>query len=242
MSGFSHTDHVINLELIRQARSTLGGFQKRAFIPGGDMAGGGAPPGGDPAAMGGAPPGGAPPGGDPMAGGGAPPSAPPPDPMAGGGGGNPLDQILQKLNQMGAVGAPGGAGAGAGALKPKVDVNMVLVQILKILARIADALGVQIPASEMVPGTPDIQQLASASQSGQPMPGMDPNSPAGGAGGQAGGAIAPVGGMQGMQPSGQPGAEKMGWHNNGSAFDTGGLTETLNKARAVAMVRRVRAA
>jgi hypothetical protein len=238
MSAISHQDHLVNYELLRYARGNMGGFDKVAFIPGGDMTGGGGgggapPPGGDPAAMGGGAP---PPGGDPaaMGGGGAPPGGDPGMSM----GGDPLQQILQKLNQLTMGGGAGGA-AGAGALKPKVDVNMVLVQILKILARIADALGVKIPASEMVPGTPDIQQLAQSSQAGTPMPGMDPTAGGGAGGAGDAGAISPVGGMQGMQPAGTPGAEKMGgWHNNGTAFNTQGLIETGNKARAIAMMRR----
>lgn len=161
----------------------------------------------DPATMGaggggGMPPGGAPPGGDPMAAaGGAPP---PTDPAAaGGGGGGPdpmLQAIMDKLNTLGSGGGAGGAGAGAGAMKPlKVDEPAVLVQILKLLARIADALKIPIPASEMVANQADVQQLAMANQAGSPMPGADPTAQAGGGGGGQS-AIPPIEPLQAAAP------------------------------------------
>ena len=60
MSGFGiDADHLINPALLRMTKQAgsvaLGGFSKRAFVPGGDPGmggGGGAPPGGDPAAGG----------------------------------------------------------------------------------------------------------------------------------------------------------------------------------------------
>lgn len=183
---FRKMAHFLNADLIRMA--------KEAFVPGADPSAAGGPPQGDPAA-GGAPP--ADPGMSQVA-------APPPAPDASAGGGGPLDVILQKLTALGAGGAGGAAG---GALKPKIDVNVTLLQILKIMARMADHMGIQIPASEMVPTQSDLGQLATATQTGQPMPGMDPSATAGGqAGGQQ--AIQPMGQMSGMAPAGVPGAEK----------------------------------
>jgi len=142
----------INPHLLSQARGQV----KRAFVAAGDpamggdpMAGGGAPPM-DPA-MGGAPPmdpamGGAPPM-DPAMGG-----APPMDPMA---------QIQPMIDQAVQAAMAGGAAGGAGpAIKPKIDVNVELMQIKKLLARIADAMGVQIPAAEMVATPEDLGQMA----------------------------------------------------------------------------------
>ena len=148
--------------------------------------------------------------------------------------------VQQAMMQQGggAGGAAGGAGGAGGALKPKVDVNSVLLQILKIQARIADQLGVKIPASEMVVTQQDQMGLAQATQSGQPMPGMDPSA---GGGGGAGGAIPPVQGMEGMQPAGAPGGDptKQGsYRGNGAAFDTAGFNEISNKASAIARLRK----
>lgn len=229
------------------ARQLMGGSVKRAFIPSGDMSGGG---GGDPAAggdpTGGA--GGAPPGGDPTGGGGgAPPSGDP----SGGGGGDPtaiiaqlqqqVQQMQQQMQQMQMGGGGGAGGAGGGALKPKIDVNSVLLSILKVQARIADQLGVKIPASEMVATQQDLSGLATATQTGGPMPGMDPTAGGGGGGGgDAGGVggVSPVDPMQGMQPG--PGGTKQGsYHKNGIAFDSAGLDEMNNRASAIAKMRKI---
>jgi len=144
----------INPHLLSQARGQV----KQAFVAAGDPA-----MGGDPAAAGGAPPmdpaaaGGAPmdpamAGGDPAAMGGAPPM----DPMA---------QIQPMIDQavQAAMASQGGGAAGGGAgpaIKPKIDVNVELMQIKKLLARIADAMGVQIPAAEMVATPEDLGQMA----------------------------------------------------------------------------------
>ncbi len=230
----SHAEHICNPALLRMARTQI----KSAFIPTADMAGqagggggGMPPPGGDPAAGGGMPPGGgAPPGMDPAAGGGAPP--PSGDP-SGGGGGDVLGQILQRLQRIEAAGG-GAGGAGAGALKPKIDVNVAITQVLKILARIADTLGVQIPASEMVINQTDLMGMASATQSGAPMPGMDPT--AGGAAGGAGGAGGPTaGGIAGPQPM-PPMGQKAG------SFDRGLLADLNDRAAALIHLKRYRSA
>ncbi len=227
MSQVTHADHIINHELLRMARS---GLFKQAFVPGAGMdpSQGGAPPPGDPS-QGGAPP----PPGDPSQGGAPPGGAPP-------GGPDILQTVLQKLTTLEQGMAAGGAGgaAGGGALKPKVDVNVVLLQILKILARIADAQGIQIPASEMVPGQGDLGQLAQATQSGQPLPGSDPTLQQGGAGGGAG-AIPP---MPPMDPSGVPGQQKAGsYREQGHAFDPGAadnLEHMGKRASAILLARR----
>jgi hypothetical protein len=120
----------VNPVLIDCARWRVQGeHEKQAFIPpGGDPAAmGGAPPM-DPAAMGGAPPmdpaamGGAPPMDPAMAGGGMPMDPamagggmPPMDPMAGGGAIDPATQAAIDAAVQAALGATGGGAAGAGA-------------------------------------------------------------------------------------------------------------------------------
>jgi hypothetical protein len=120
--------------------------------------------------------------------------------MAGGGGGaapppgNGMDiqsmiqqQVQVALQGMGGGGAAGGAG-GAAAFKPKIDENVVLLQILKMLAQIVDHFGIQVSASSMVVTPTDLQQQAM---------GGDPS--AGGSGVGAGGQS--LGGQQGnMMP------------------------------------------
>jgi hypothetical protein len=240
-----HQENLLNFELLNIAKGTAG-HHKVAFVPSSDPSmgagGGGAPPGGDPSGGGGMPPGGAPPMDPSMMGGGAPPPPPGGDP-SGGGGGAGLDAIMQKLNQLTMMGQGGAGGAGgAGGLKPKIDQNMVSVQILKTLARICDHLGIHVPMSDMVPGMGDLNQLAQATQGQAPMPG------AGGGGGDpsgGGGAPGAIGGMPPMDPmqgAGQPGmAPKTGsYRGNGVAFDTGGFIELANRAEAIAAMRRLK--
>lgn len=102
-------------------------LQKRAFVPSQPTtaaAGGGAPPGVDPAAAGGTPP----PGMDPAAGGGMPPGggmdpsmmggAPPPmDPSMGGAPGGGMDPSAMVAPDGTSPVPPGGAGGGAGGGK-----------------------------------------------------------------------------------------------------------------------------
>ena len=188
------------------------GVQQPGMPPGGDPAAmGGMPPGGDPAAMGGMP-GGMPPGGMPpgeMPGGGAPmdPAAMGGDPAMAGGMAPPpppgidpamLEQIASAVAaKMGGGGSGTSMGASTG-LKPKIDVNVTLLQILKMLARIADGLGIQIPASEMVATQGDLGQMAQQQQQPQP---AQPQ------------AIQPI---EPIDPAGMPSAggmppEKTGW-------------------------------
>lgn len=189
----------LNLQLLDMAEQlTKDAFVDPATMTGG---GGGAPPGGDPAAMGGMPP-----GMDPamMGGGGAPPAAPAgPDPTT-------MLPLITQAVQQAVGGAGGGAGAGAGGpMKPKIDVNVTMLQILKILARIADALGVQIPASEMVATSNDLTQFANQQATGAP--GTPPQS-----------SITPPSPIQGASPAmagGGGGGGGGGGEKQGSAFD-----------------------
>lgn len=190
--------HLVNTNLIALAKQAS---SKQAFVPGDAAAGGAMPPGGDPAAAGGAPP------MDPMAGG-----APPMDPMAAGGG-DPMaalqpmiDQAVQAAVASQGGGAGGGAAAGGG-IKPKIDVNVEIMQMKKILAKISDALGIQIPAAEMVATPDDLNQMAAQEQGGAPAPGGAPG---------GGSAIAPIDPIQAAAP-----AEKAGeapTFNNGTGY------------------------
>lgn len=246
--SFSSEEHLINPAQLSSAFNALRRLptEKRAFVPGGDPSmggdpsGGGAPPpGGDPSG------GGMPPGGDPSMGGGAPP----PGGGAGGDGGlmqmvTSMQQQIQQMQQGGGMGMQAGAGGGAGKnpLTPKIDEKAVMLQILKILARIADFLKVPIPATEMVVNQNDMTQLAQASSAGGPMPGMDPSVGGGGGPQPMPGAGAPGG----MPP---PGPEKMGHDRrqtkkaeDGFAFDTSRLAGISNRAAAIARIQRTRAA
>jgi hypothetical protein len=192
--------------------------------PGGDpMAGGdpaamGMPPGGDPAAMG------MPPGGDPMAGG-----MPPGDPMAGGG--DPmamLQPMIQQAVQQAMAAQGGGMGAGGeGGIKPKIDVNVELMQIKNMLAKLVDQAGIQMPAQEMVATEQGLNEMAAS-------PGADPSG-GGGGGGSAIGGIEP---MQGASPAL---AMKAG-HSDGDAYDSSGLFGLHDKASALARLAGARRA
>lgn len=137
------------------------------------------------------------------------------DPSGGAGGGVDTAaiaaQVMQQLQAQGVGGQAGGMGGGMGGgmvepIKPKIDVNVELMQIKKMLAKICDALGVHIPAQDMTVNSQDLTQMAmqqsgqgggaqqqSAIQPIQPIgaaaPGMGGGGAAGGAGG-AGGKIA----------------------------------------------------
>ena len=232
-------DYVVNPEMIKFARVRLSeagilkrGFQDAASLAGGG-GGGGMPPM-DPAMMGGG--GGGMPPMDPamMGGGGAPPmdpammggGAPPP---SGGGGGGDSAALLAKMDQMMQMmqsGAGGSAGAGGGGmLKPKVDVNVEIMQMKHMLAKLIDAAGIPISAQEMTATPEKLTQMAQQQQAG------DPSAMGGG-----GGAIPPIDPMQG---SGMPGAAM----KQGSAREIGhswpyhtSLGVVANKAAAIARV------
>jgi hypothetical protein len=211
-----------NPELIGLARTTqtnLAAFarpvEKRAFVPGGDpaAAAGGAPPGGDPAAMGGAPP------PDPMMGGGAPP----PDPMTA-----MMPMIQQMIQQaMASSGAgAGGAGGQEAMIKPKIDVNIEIMQIKKMLAKISDAMGIHIPAQDMVATPEDLTQMAmggpgnAAATPDSPPSAIKPISPMGAA-------------MPGAGGGGKQAADRV---ETGRAFDNPFRTVS-NKAQAIIALR-----
>jgi hypothetical protein len=168
---------------IANERTVKAAQVKRAFVPS-DAASAGAGGSGDPAMAGGAPP------MDPaMAGGGMDPAAmggAPMDPamMGGappaGGGGDPIEAFRAIVKEeLAAAGmGTGGAAAGpAGQIKPKIDVNVELMQIKKMMARIADTLGVHIPASEMVATPQDLGAMASQGGGGMPAPAAAPMPP-----------------------------------------------------------------
>ena len=198
----------INPELLGLAKNNLAkaaGSEKSAFVQAGDpmmdpMAGGGGPPppGGppmDPMAGGGGPP---PPGGppmDPMMGG-----APPMDPMAG------LQPMIQQAVQA-AMGGAGGAGGGdGGMIKPKIDVNIEIMQIKKILAKISDALGIQIPAADMVATPEDLTAMAQGGSAGA-------GALEGGGGGSAISPPTPIEPMGAAAPMGGGPPKQAAWEN-----------------------------
>ena len=80
--------------------------------------------------------------------------------------------VAQLLSQSG-----GGGSSGSGAPKPKIDVNVTLLQILKILARICDHLGIQVPVSDMVATSGDLSQMAQAQAGGSPASSIQPIQP-----------------------------------------------------------------
>jgi len=177
--------------------------EKQAFVAAGDPA----MMGGDPAMGGGAPP----PGGPPMdpSMGGAPPMDPAMmDPAMAGGGAPPMDPLagLQPMIQQAVQAAMGGVGGGEGQIKPKIDVNIEIMQIKKILAKISDALGIQIPAADMVATPEDLTAMAQGGSAGAGA--ME------GAGGPS--AIKPIEPMGAAMPAGP---EKMGAWENGRAVD-----------------------
>ena len=171
----------MNYSLIKVARDVL---NKAAFVPSGDPSMGGAPPGGappmDPSMMGGAPP--------------APPAPPAPSPMDPG----MIQQIVadEVRKAMGAGGA-GAASGGGGGLKPKIDVNVELMQIKHMLAKLADALNVKIPAQDLVATPEKLMAMANGGNSN-------------GGGDSGGGAISAIKGITGITPAGTPGGEKAG--------------------------------
>lgn len=229
----SHKGTIFNDELIAIAKDRL---RKRAFVDAQSASGGGG--GGDPSAAGGMPPGmdpsqggmppgmdpsqgGMPPGMDPSQGGagGPPPTAGGTDPSAGGGGGGGPDlqtminnAVAQALQAQGGPAGAGGAGAGGagGGLKPKIDVNVEIMQIKNMLAKIIDGLGIPVQAQDMV-ATPDkLNQMAAN-------PGADASGGAGAGGAGAPSAIQPPQPIQPAMP--QAGGGGGGHHHKTGSFD-----------------------
>ena len=225
---------IFNDELMKMATGLImPPTQKSAFVPPGAMdpaaagGGGGMPPGGgaggmppgappmppaDPSMMGGPPPP-PPPGGDPMAAGGLPPEL-----MA------MVQAEVQKAMGGGAGGgAMGGAGgAMGGGMKPKIDVNVEMMQIKNMMAKLMDTLNVQMPVQDMVATPEKLEAMAGGGDTA--MAGAE-----GGAEGGAGGAIGQLDPMAGMDPAGQPGPPKM-------ALASAGMGQLTNQAQALSMV------
>lgn len=225
------------LDVTRQAILKSANANKRGFVDAAAASGAGGDPaaaGGDPAAAGGMPPGGDPMaaamgGGDPAAAGGAPPGDPRID---------QLMQMVQQMQQQQAAGGGGGAAGGVEPIKPKIDVNVEIMQMKKMMARIADSLGVQIPASEMVATPQDLTQMGMQSQQGGAAGG------AGGAGAAPTSAISPIEAMQPAMPAagGGGGGEKTS-HKRGSAvprMET--MRDVGDRAGAMAAVLRAQLA
>jgi hypothetical protein len=119
-------------------------------------------------------------------------------------------QVIQMLQAQGIGGGQGGQGGGMEPIKPKIDVNVAIVQILKILAKIADGLGIPIPASDMVATQGDLTSFGMAQQSGQDMPASAPQQSA----------IPPIGPMPGAGPGmGKTSSDRKPMYNNGEPFD-----------------------
>ena len=237
----------INLALLQEVREHL---TKQSFVAAGDpsmdpAAAGGMPPG-DPAA-GGMPPGdpaaGGMPPGDPAAGG-----MPPGDPAAGGmppgdpaaGGGDPmaaLQPVIQQMVQQ-AVTAQGGAGGagggGGGSIKPKIDINIEIMQIKKLLAKLCDAMGVQIPASDMVATPEDLTEMAAGG------PGAAAATPDPAAGG---GGLGQIGAIQPMKAA-QDDYQEFGEVYYGSStpgVPTSSASSLVDRASAILAKNRARA-
>jgi hypothetical protein len=202
-------------QLVKIARQQ----NKEAFVD--PAAAGGAPPM-DPAMAGGAPP------MDPAMAGGAPPMDPammdpsmmgmppmdpsmmaPPAPVEGGG--EDIRAIIkEELAASGLTGASSASQEPTGQIKPKIDVNVELLQIKKMLARLSDALGINIPAADMVATSEDLTEMAG----GGPAPAPE----------AAAGGIDPIAPMEGF-----PGAPK--------AAELGESLDTLSdRASAMAFV------
>lgn len=213
---------IFNDQLVKIARFT----NKQGFVDP-TAAGGGAPPGGDPSGGGGAPP-----GGDPSGGG-----APPADPSAGGGGPDLAGMIQTAVQQAmatqggGMGGGMGGPGQPGGPPKLKIDVNIEIMQIKKMLAKIVDALGIPVPAQDMAVDQNDITQMAQQNTAGQSGGGGGGTSP-----------IAPVGPVQAAPPPGaggggdSGGGAKQGRWEQGSPYPDSGIGAVRDKAAALALV------
>ena len=218
----------VNPELLGMARARVAQLEKEAFVPGGDpnmggdpSQGGAPPPGGDPSQ------GGAPPPGDPSQGG-APPGPPPggSDPTAGAqGGGMDIGSMIQQQVQTAMQGmqAGGGAAGGAGQIKPKIDENVVMLQILKLLAKICDGLKIPVSASEMVVTPQDLTAMAQGGPGQAAV--QDAQS-------QGNSSIQPIQPIEGAAPMGKSGSDR-----EGVAFDTRGLERAMNRAAAIQRLR-----
>jgi hypothetical protein len=117
-------------------------------------------------------------------------------------------------------------------VKPKIDSDMEILNIKKMLAKVIDALNIQMPAQEMVT---DANEMTQAGMEAQGMGGGAPAGDSGGAGG--GSAIPPIEPMQGAAPEKAGQDRNMQHVNNGQRFKTAGLAQITNRAAAVAACR-----
>ena len=141
-----------------------------------------------------------------------------------------MEARLAAIEQQLAAGGGAGAG-GVEPIKPKIDVNVVLLQLLKMVAKLCDAQGVPISASEMVQTQDDLTQFGMA-QEGTGGGGVTE----GGAGGAGGGsAIAPISPMQGASPELAKGASHVG-----AGYSDGGFAKLSGRAAMMAAVLKQR--
>jgi len=220
-------DHKVgNRELVKLARHQL--MRKIAFVGGNDPAMTGDPSGG----MGGGGAGGMPMdpammGMDPaMMGGGGGGAAPPPP------SGLSREEVQAMISQAMQSGGGGAMGAGGEMIKPKIDVNVELMQIKNLLAKLCDVNGVQIPAEMMVATPEKLTAMAQGSAQGGVTQG------AGAGGGSGMGAIPPMEGMQGSGVPGGGGGEKSGqikkaFKEQGRPFDAPELLAAKDRASAI---------
>lgn len=223
------------LDVTRQAILKNANAQKRSFVDaaaasgaGGDPAAAGGDPAamsGDPAAMGGDPLAGAmPPGGDPAAAasGGTPPS----DPR--------IDQLMQMMQQLMSQGGGGGAAGSVGGvepIKPKIDVNVEIMQMKKLIAKICDAMKIPIPAADMVATPQDLTQMGMQNEAG------------GAAGAGPASAISPISPMPAAMPAPGGSSGEKSSHKRGSAvprMET--MRDVGHRAGAMAAVLRAQLA
>ena len=81
-------------------------------------------------------------------------------------GGPDIQMLIQQAVQQAMASQGGGAAEGGGAepIKPKIDVNIEIMQMKKMMARIADHMGIHIPAQEMTATSQDLTQMGMEDQ------------------------------------------------------------------------------
>jgi hypothetical protein len=146
-----------------------------------------------------------------------------------------MEQVTQAIQQAMGNGG-GGMGGGGGGLKPKIDINVEMVKNNKLLARIADTLGVKVDIADMM--TPTADELGAVA-AGQPQEGGGAGPGAGGPEGGGASAIqppAPIDPMAAATPA--PPKTASDRINNGKGFPTDGFEQNLNHAEAIAAIQR----
>jgi len=186
----------LNPELLKLARANVTrDLEKGAFTDPATAMGGAGAGAADPMAMTGGDPMAAAGGGDPMAG------AMPPMPVMGAdlaaapapaeaAGGVTADEVRSIVEQV-MANSGGAGGAGDAAIKPKIDVNVEIMQMKNMLAKLLDEQGIPMPVQEMV-ATPDKLQAMASGEAG-------PGGPAGGSGIES--SIKPIEGIEGAGPA-----------------------------------------